>query len=160
MNSQYLKELPDEMWVSLLREQVFNETYLKQIVPLVKERVQAFEEFIPNTDFFFAGDLKYENTPILPKGLSGKMVATWFSEVLEALEGLDTWTVASIKGLMETFVEQRKNQSQRSLYADASSDFGHFSFPSLNGNNPSLRKGNGPKANEIGHGLFEGSKTT
>ncbi|MBM4304500.1 MAG: glutamate--tRNA ligase [Deltaproteobacteria bacterium] len=108
MNSQYLKELPDEMWVSLLREQVFNENYLKQIIPLVKERVQAFEEFIPNTDFFFAGDLKYENTPILPKGLSGKMVATWFSEVLEALEGLDTWTVASIKGLMETFVEQQK----------------------------------------------------
>jgi glutamyl-tRNA synthetase len=108
MNSQYLKELPDETWVNLLREQVFNETYLKQIIPLVKERVQAFEEFIPNTDFFFAGDLKYENTPILPKGLSGKVVANWFSEVLEAFEGLDEWTGPSIKGVMENFVEQQK----------------------------------------------------
>lgn len=108
MNSQYLKELPDETWVKMLQEQVFNESYLKQIIPLVKERVQALEEFIPNADFFFAGDLKYDNTPILPKGLSGKAVAGWFSEVLDGLEALDEWTVANIKSVMESVVSQQK----------------------------------------------------
>ena len=108
MNSQYLKELPDETLVSMLRDQVFNENYLKQIIPLVKERVQSLEEFIPNTDFFFAGDLKYDNTPILPKGLSGKAVAGWFGEVLDGLESLDEWTVANIKGVMESVVAQQK----------------------------------------------------
>jgi len=108
MNSQYLKELSDDTWVQILRDQVFNENYLKQIIPLVKERVQSLEEFVPNADFFFSGDLNYENTPILPKGLSGKIVADWFSDVLEAFENLDEWSAPKIKEVMENFISQAK----------------------------------------------------
>lgn len=106
MNGQYLKQLPDEAWVAMIRDQVFTDEYLKQIVPLIKERVQALEEFIPNADFFFTGDLKYEGTSILPKGFAAKVVAKWFSDILEAFETLDEWSVPKIKAVIETFVAQ------------------------------------------------------
>ncbi len=106
MNGQYLKQLPDEAWVAMIRDQVFTEEYLKQIVPLIKERVQALEEFIPNADFFFTGDLKYEGTSILPKGFAAKVVAKWFSDILESFETLDEWSVPKIKAVIETFVAQ------------------------------------------------------
>jgi glutamyl-tRNA synthetase len=77
-------------------------------------RTKSLFIFLPDVprafalNFFFSGDLNYENTPILPKGLSGKIVADWFSDVLEAFENLDEWSAPKIKEVMENFISQAK----------------------------------------------------
>jgi len=60
LNGQYLKKESNEKWLSYLKEYVFSDEMLLKIIPLIKERVEKFEDFIGATQFFFEGDLKYD----------------------------------------------------------------------------------------------------
>ncbi len=71
----------------------------------MKERVQALEEFFPFTDFFYSGDLSYQDQPLLPEGHTPKEVITWINEVLEKLETLSSWTVEGIQGVIEDYAK-------------------------------------------------------
>lgn len=115
MNGQYLKKKTDFEWVEMLRREVFSEDYLLQLIPLVKERVCAFEEFIDNTAFFFSGDLKYDETTLPPKGVVAKEASGWLVEVLEKLEALEAWTVENIKSACEAYC-QEKNLKTKDLF--------------------------------------------
>ena len=108
MNGQYLKKKSDFEWVQLLRQNVFTEDYLLQLIPLVKERVCAFEEFIDNTSFFFNGDLKYDESALPPKGVVAKEASTWLIELLEKLEGLQSWNVEHIKEACENYCKEKE----------------------------------------------------
>jgi len=108
MNGQYLKKKSDFEWVNLIRENVFNEEYLLQIIPLVKERVCAFEEFIDNTQFFFNGDLAYLESDLPPKNVNPKDASLWLTELLERLEGISAWTVEQIKGASESYCKEKE----------------------------------------------------
>jgi glutamyl-tRNA synthetase len=108
MNGQYLKKKSDFEWVQLLRQNVFTEDYLLQLIPLVKERVCAFEEFIDNTSFFFNGDLKYDEAVLPPKGVVAKDASNWLVELLEKLEGLQSWTVEHIKEACENYCKEKE----------------------------------------------------
>lgn len=107
MNGQYLKKKTDQEWAQMIRKEVFSEEYLLQMIPLVKERVNAFEEFIDNTSFFFSGDLNYENAPIPPKGVVSKDASEWLLELLEKFEALDQWKTESIKAACEAYVAEK-----------------------------------------------------
>jgi glutamyl-tRNA synthetase len=108
MNGQYLKKKSDFEWVELLRKEVFSEDYLLQLIPLVKERVCALEEFVDNTVFFFTGDLKYDETLLPPKGVVPKDASSWLVEVLEQLEALPSWTVEHIKEACEKYSKEKE----------------------------------------------------
>ena len=108
MNGQYLKKKSDFEWVELLRKEVFSEDYLLQLIPLVKERVCALEEFVDNTVFFFTGDLKYDETLFPPKGVVPKDASGWLIELLEQLEALPSWTVEHIKEACEKYSKEKE----------------------------------------------------
>ncbi len=55
MNADYLRALDDAGIVARLREWRLGDDYLKQLVPLVRQRVQRLDEFIPMTEFFYSG---------------------------------------------------------------------------------------------------------
>ncbi len=59
MNAGYLRALSDAELVQRLRAWRFGDDKLASLVPLVRERIQRLDEFIPMTDFFFAGDVDY-----------------------------------------------------------------------------------------------------
>lgn len=108
MNGQYLKNEPDEVWVKHLRNTVFAEEYLLKIIPLVKERVLAFEEFVPASDTFFAGDVSFKDQPLVPKERTPKDVSGWISDILDALEAVDGWEVATLKEVIENYAKQKE----------------------------------------------------
>ena len=108
MNGQYLKKKTDFEWVELLRKEVFSEDYLLQLIPLVKERVCAFEEFIDNTAFFFSGDLKYTDNELPPKGVVPKEASGWLVELLEKLEAIPSWSVENIKEACEKYAREKE----------------------------------------------------
>lgn len=58
-NSEYLKKESDTTFLSQLKDYVFSDEYLLKIIPLVRERIEKFEDFIDATAYFFQGDLKY-----------------------------------------------------------------------------------------------------
>jgi glutamyl-tRNA synthetase len=72
LNGTYLREMPPHEVVRRLRGWLLSDDHLMRVVPLVRERIRRFDEFIPATEFFFSGDLDY--TPVakelVPKGRS------------------------------------------------------------------------------------------
>jgi glutamyl-tRNA synthetase len=62
MNADYLRALDDAAVVARLREWRLGDDYLRQLVPLVRQRMQRLDEFVPATEFFYSGDLDY--TPV------------------------------------------------------------------------------------------------
>lgn len=108
MNGQYLKNKPDQEWLDILRKDFFSDEYLLKIIPLVKEKVAAFEEFFPSSATFFGGDYQYDNAPLVPKGRSAKETAGWISDVLDQLELIDAWTVDGIKSVIEAYLNAKQ----------------------------------------------------
>ena len=53
LNGQYMNKLSDQDYLKRLRAEVFSDDYLLQIIPLIKARVNTFEEFIGISQFFF-----------------------------------------------------------------------------------------------------------
>ncbi len=115
MNGQYLKTLSDAEWLKALRADFFSDRYLLQIIPLVKEKVGALEDFFPSAATFFGGDCSYDNAPLVPKGRTAKEAAGWLSDVLDRLELIDTWSVDAIKAVIETYLAE-KTLKTKELY--------------------------------------------
>ena len=108
MNGQYLKNEPNEVWLRHLKNTVLADDYLLKIIPLVKERVLAFEEFFPASETFFSGDVSFKDQPLVPKDRSPKEVSAWLSDILEALETTDDWEVATLKNIVETYAKSKE----------------------------------------------------
>jgi glutamyl-tRNA synthetase len=107
LNGQYLRSKSNDAWLTLLREEVFTDTYLMKIIPLVKERVDKLEDFITVSDFFFLGDLNYEGTSFVPKGRTAAETATFLLEALDRLETLEIWTHAEIHQAFENYLAEK-----------------------------------------------------
>ena len=82
LNGKYLREVETEdTFVAALREQLFSEERLRAMVPLFRERIDKFEDFVPNSTFFFSGDIELD-----PELLKAKKHT--FKATKDALEGL------------------------------------------------------------------------
>lgn len=115
MNGQYLKQMPDREWVEWLRSEYLSEKHLLRIVPLVKEKIEAFEEFFPRAITFFSGDYSYDSLPLVPKDSTAKEAAKWLSDILESLESLDEWTLAGIQAIIEAY-QKTSGLKTKTLY--------------------------------------------
>jgi glutamyl-tRNA synthetase len=82
MNADYLRALDDTGIVERLREWRLSDSFLQQLVPLVRQRISRMDDFVPMTEFFFSGDIDY--APVA-KELLGKRSA---KEVVDCLAGL------------------------------------------------------------------------
>ncbi len=108
MNGQYLKNKPDVEWLKALKTDFVSDDYLLKIIPLVKEKVGALEDFFPAAAVFLGGDLNFEGAPLVPKGRTAKETAGWISDVLDQLELIDEWSVEGIKGVMEKYLNEHQ----------------------------------------------------
>jgi glutamyl-tRNA synthetase len=61
LNGQYMHKLTPHEYLSFLKENLFSDEYLLKIIPLIAERVEKLEDFIPKSQFFFSGDLDIVN---------------------------------------------------------------------------------------------------
>jgi glutamyl-tRNA synthetase len=59
LNEKYIHELSYEELADALIGWRLNKDYLMKVLPLVRERIKKLDEFIPTTEYFFAGDLEY-----------------------------------------------------------------------------------------------------
>jgi len=108
MNADYLRALDDAGIVARLREWRLGDDYLKQLVPLVRQRVQRLDEFIPMTEFFYSGDLDY--TPVakdlIPKNRTAKDVADCLLGFVEALDVQRDFSHAALEAATRAYAEK------------------------------------------------------
>ena len=70
LNGRYLREKRTEQeFVKYLQDQLFNNNYLSQIAPLVRERVEKSEDFIEYADFFFTAHVHADPAKFFTRGI-------------------------------------------------------------------------------------------
>ncbi len=94
LNEKYIHELDDDALVDALLAWRLSRAHLRRIVPLVRERIKRLDEFVPMTDYFFAGDLDYGAVAaeltvpdVAPADVAAGLLA--FVDRIEAREGWD-----------------------------------------------------------------------
>jgi len=111
LNGRYLRDLQGEDLLARLHETVFADAYLEGIIPLVQERIDTLADFFPYAEFFFVGNVRYEETALpklVAKNHTPPQTAKAFRVLLE--EHLDTileWNAANIEAAMRAFCEAR-----------------------------------------------------
>ena len=87
LNGKYLREVVDEEYfVAALREHVFSEERLRALVPLFRERIDKFEDFIPHSEYFFRGDVELDPLLLKPKKQSFKETKDVLEKLVERIE--------------------------------------------------------------------------
>jgi glutamyl-tRNA synthetase len=108
MNADYLRALDDDEVVRRIRAWRFSDEHLRALVPLVRERIQRFDEFVPLTEFFFSGDLDYAPVAkdLLPKGKTPKDVSEGLLAFGEALDVQRDFSAPALEALARQFAEK------------------------------------------------------
>jgi glutamyl-tRNA synthetase len=108
MNADYLRALDDAAVVARLREWRLGDDYLRQLVPLVRQRMQRLDEFVPATEFFYSGDLDY--TPVakdlIPKNRTAKDVADCLLSFVEALDVQRDFSHTALEAATRVYAEK------------------------------------------------------
>ena len=91
LNQKYLHALSNDELIDALFAWRLSRAHLAKIAPLARERIQRLDEFIPLTEYFFAGDLDYTAVSaeltvpdVPPQGVSAGLLT--FVDRLDALE--------------------------------------------------------------------------
>lgn len=103
MNQLYMHKMTEDAFVRYMRDEVFSENYLKQLKPLVLERMSRFEQFTDNNAFFFNGALKYDFSELVPKGKTIAEVVPMLNGLIEKLDELYEWKTDRIKDVVENY---------------------------------------------------------
>jgi glutamyl-tRNA synthetase len=109
LNGKYIRDLSPAGLLERLRGTVLSDDYLLAILPLVQERIDTLADFVPYANFFFVGDVRYEDTALpklTAKDHTPQQTAKAFQTLLE--DHLDTileWNAANIEAAMRAFCE-------------------------------------------------------
>lgn len=100
LNGLYIREQGAEALVKKLRDEIFTEERLRELVPLVYERIDKLDDFIDHTAFFFNGDVPYDEdatTNLIPKKREKKEIVKALQAVVEKIDALPELTLENME---------------------------------------------------------------
>ncbi len=107
LNEKYLHEMSFEQLADAIIDWRLNKTYLMKLLPLVRERIKRFDEFIPATEYFFSGDLDY--TPVAAEmsieGVTPSDLKKGLLAFVEMFEARDGWTKEMLEDVGAKWLE-------------------------------------------------------
>lgn len=100
MNGLYLRELkPEELLEEIMPvleaclpaqvERPLPENYVRDIVPLIRERINTFKEAATYADFFFLNELEYEPSLLVGKKMTPQSTLSMLKTALSRLRNID-----------------------------------------------------------------------
>lgn len=108
MNGYYLREkLSLDGMVTYLKDQLFNEKYLRKVIPLVKERLLKSEDFLDQADYFFRGNIAYNTADILLPHRDHHSSKVIYEELLDQLENINDFNEVNINELLHSYVASK-----------------------------------------------------
>ena len=107
LNEKYLHELSFEQLADAIIDWRLNKAYLMKLLPLVRERIKRFDELIPATEYFFAGDLDY--TPVAAEmtieGVAPGDLKKALLAFVESFEARDGWSKEMLEDVGAKWLE-------------------------------------------------------
>jgi glutamyl-tRNA synthetase len=95
--------------IARLRGHLLSDNYLAQIWPLCRERVDTLEGFFEYANFFFVGEVAYDDgamAGLVPKSRTATEAAKALAALIERrIDPLLTWTAETVEAELRAFSE-------------------------------------------------------
>jgi glutamyl-tRNA synthetase len=109
LNGRYFREtMSDEQFAAYLKDTVFTDAYLKQIAPLMRERVDVGEQFVPATQYFFCGDISFDAAAVKPKNRTYKELRKLLEKFADRIDRQLDFGPEALEALARDFVEEHE----------------------------------------------------
>jgi len=105
LNGLYIREMSREELTDRIMETQFCRDFIREIVPLIQERIERFDEFVPKTSFFFASELDYDSELLIGKKMTVDDMIAAFNELTDELDRLLAWSRETIEQTLRSFCE-------------------------------------------------------
>jgi glutamyl-tRNA synthetase len=109
LNEKYIHDLDYPALAAALIEWRLGRGFLERALPLVRERIKTLSDFVPATEFLFAGELDYAPLAaelaipeVTPAALKAALL-----DFVEAIDGLDGFAAGQVEAAGRAFCEQR-----------------------------------------------------
>jgi glutamyl-tRNA synthetase len=106
LNGLYLRDMNDDQYLARLRAHVLSDTYLKRVIPLVKERIDKLEDFASYAGFFFSGKVEHKADEILVKGKTPAESKKILELLGEEFDTIVKWKHATLDEKLRQFCEK------------------------------------------------------
>ncbi len=109
LNGKHIRELSPSELLRRLREELLGDRYLLEVLPLAHERIETLADFFSYTNFFFVGDVEYDDaarTKMVIRERTPPQTAKIFRLLLEeSLDAILDWSAESIEEALRSFCE-------------------------------------------------------
>jgi glutamyl-tRNA synthetase len=110
LNGRSIRDLGSGELLQRLQEMPLADGYLREIVPLVQDRIETLADFVPYASFFFAGNVSFEPHALprlVAKGRSPAETSKALRTLLEEwLDPILDWNESTIDIALRSFMEQ------------------------------------------------------
>jgi glutamyl-tRNA synthetase len=110
LNGKHIRRLEPAELLERLRSGTLSDEYLLEVLPLAHERIDTLAEFIAYAEFFFVGDVEYDETArkkMVAKDRTPPQMAKIFRLLLEdSLDPILDWNIESIESAMREHCEK------------------------------------------------------
>jgi glutamyl-tRNA synthetase len=106
LNGEYLRKLTPEAFYTALRSSVLSDAYLREIAPLIQQRIETLGQFGDLTSFFFRDDIMPSQEVFLPKKRTLEETLAFVAEQLTVLEATD-WTHEAMEPALKKLGEEK-----------------------------------------------------
>ncbi len=103
INQQYLINTlsPDALW-ERMKGWLYNDTFMKRLMPLCHTRMKTFGEFMELASFFFVNHLPLSDELLCPVGQSKERMAQLLQTVIWSLDEQEDWKRSGIEKAVHT----------------------------------------------------------
>jgi glutamyl-tRNA synthetase len=108
LNGLYIRELTPQALITRLRNWRFSDESMARLVPLVHERIRRLDDFVPQTEFFFSGDLDLGQAmkELVPKGRTAADTAEVLSNLADELDGVRPFQPATVEPVVRAYCDK------------------------------------------------------
>jgi len=108
LNGCYIRELPPEALQEKLSPYLsgVDADYLRQIVPLIQERLKRLDEVTSLTDFFFREEVEYDSALLVAKKHSAEESKAALEKVLTRISRLEEFSVEALEKALRSLVDE------------------------------------------------------
>jgi len=108
LNGLYIRDLDVDELAERITEHVFDRGFIREIAPLIHERIERLDEFVPRTSFFFASELDYDSQLLIGKKMTADDMIKAFDALADELDGLLIWNAETLETTMRGFCEVKE----------------------------------------------------
>jgi glutamyl-tRNA synthetase len=109
LNGRYLRRLTTEEFIGRLRGGPLSDSYLAEVLPLCRERVDTLEGFFEYASFFFVGEVAYDGEALrgmVPTARTSTDVSKTLRALLEQhLDALPDWSAVTVETALQACAE-------------------------------------------------------